>query len=372
MRNLFLRGGLIVALVAVCLGRDDQFGQTQAGDAPPPSAAGTRAGVLVLNSGQLVEGRLSQSAGGYQVDLPAGSYLVPFEQVQLAADDRHEAYLKLKAMRPNPTPAFQVALARWCMAWKLFKEARLELRGALIAEPDNQAARAMYAGLDQLMHSQPQPQLKTVPQPQPKTADGFQQEEPESLAGLSPESAKLFVIRIQPLLQNRCGNAACHAPPAGRDFQITHVRGRLNRQTLQNLESVLKFVDKTSPKDSPLLKTPTGTHGRIGRPIFLGSVGEQNLETLKDWVTQVAKDLGTDPKDNKNNKDNAKNDPFARRDPFDKEPDETLIRGTPEPAKPLSPEERTAQADDKLLDSILQNEQKDAFDPEEFNRKYGS
>ncbi len=289
MRNLILRGGLIVALLALVWGGKNPSSQAE-DDFLSPAKSDERAGVMVLKTGQLVEGRISPSPGGYLVELPKGSYMVPLERVSVVADDRHGAYKKLKATQPTPTPDFQVALARWCIAWKLYEEARVELRDALVAQPEHKEARQMYARLHQLMHPEQQAAIK----PKPKTAEGFQPSEPESLAGLSPETAKQYVIRVQPLLLNRCGNAGCHGPSSGQDFELTHIRGRLNKQTIANLEMVLKFVDVSSPEDSPLLTTPSGTHGKNGKPIFYGSTGEQNLETLKAWITQAAGELKGD------------------------------------------------------------------------------
>lgn len=361
MRNLIWRGGLAIALLAATWGRDGLFAQVQDDFLSPAPSAKEKASVMVLKTGQLVEGEISQSPGGYLVELPRGNYLVPLERVSVVAEDRHGAYQKLKATQPNPTPDFQVALARWCVAWKLYAEARVELRDALVADPSHQEARQMYAKLHQLMNPEPQ----AVTKPQPKTAEGFQEGDPESLAGLSPDTAKQYVTRVQPLLLNRCGNAGCHGPSSGQEFQLTHIRGGLNQQTIANLETVLKFVDLSSPEDSPLLTTPSGTHGKNGKPIFFGSTGEQNLQTLKDWVTKAAKELGADAPEKPN--------VFARQDPFDKTPDETLYQGMPEePDAQLTPKQQAAKAKEQLLDSILQSEQADAFDPDEFNRKYGN
>ncbi len=352
----------MVALLGACLWCGNRWIRADEAEVSPTASRGTRAGVLVLNTGQLVEGRLSQNAGGYVVDLPKGSFLVPFERISVVADDRHDAYEKLKATQPTPTPDFQVGLARWCIAWKLFDEARRELRDALIADPDHEEGRRMYAGLDRLLH--PERVAFAKPQPPAKTAEGFQKSEPESLAGLSPELARQYVIRVQPLLLNRCGNAACHGPASGQEFQITHVRRSMNRQTMQNLDNVLGFVDMSAPEESRLLKTLAGTHGRNRRPIFYGSAGEQNLETLKDWIAQVAKEQ------NAESKGKPVLNKYARLDQ-DLEPDETLIRGAPEAPKPTEPAERTEQQKERLLNSILENKQPDAFDPAEFNRKFG-
>ena len=362
MRNLIWRGGLAVALALAWISAENAWIRAQEEAPVSPVTKGARQGVLVLKSGQLVEGKLSQNAGGYLVELPKGSYLVPFERVSVAAKDGHEAYEKLKSLEPNPTPDFQVALARWCIAWKLHEEARLELRDALVADPEHKEARQMYVRLNQLMN----PQYQLPAKIKPKTKEGFQASDPESLAGLSPELARDYVIRVQPLLLNRCGNAGCHGPSSKQAFQISHIRRGLNKQTLENLDAVLKHVDLNAPDDSPLLKIPSGNHGRNGRPIFYGSAGEQNLQALKEWIAAVAEEQTDDapakPKPNA----------FARRNDSEETPDSTLYQGRPEEQNPKSPDELAEEAKDDLLDTILRSEQKDAFDPAEFNRKFGS
>jgi hypothetical protein len=361
MRNLSLRGGLILALLLAVWGTVISFGRAEEEFLTPAADTKSNAGVMVLKTGQLVEASISPCPGGYLVELPKGNYVVPLERVSVVADDRHGAYKKLKAAEPKLTPEFQVALARWCMAWKLYEEARIELRDALVADPEHQEARRMYAKLHQLLN--PEPPVATKPKAK---AQGPAASDPESLAGLSPETARLYVTRVQPLLLNRCGNAGCHGPNSEQEFRLTHIRGRLNKQTIANLETVLKYVDISAPEKSALLSTLTGTHGKNGKPIFYGSTGEENLETLNTWIAQAASEL----------KDEAPNQPnvFARQDPFDEKPDETLYQGMPEEPKPiaLTPEEKAEKEKEALLNSILESEQKDAFDPEEFNRKYGS
>jgi hypothetical protein len=230
-KTLLTTGVLIAALFGACAWWGTPSSQAEEDFLTAAATAGNRAGVLVLKTGQLVEGRISASAGGYLVELAKGNYLVPFERVQVVAETPHGAYEKLKAVEPNPTPAFQVALARWCIAWKLHQEARLELRDALIADPDHQEARQMYARLHQLMQPEQQPPAK----PEPKTKAGFQAADPESLAGLSPEAAREYVVRVQPVLLNRCGNAGCHAPSAEQDFVVKRRMQSISSPVLSNV-----------------------------------------------------------------------------------------------------------------------------------------
>jgi hypothetical protein len=58
----------------------------------------------------------------------------------------------------------------------------------------------------------------------------------------------------------------------------------------RNLAVTLRFIDPRSPERSPLLTVPQGNHGRAGRTIFSGPSGDEQLETLRTWVRQVARD----------------------------------------------------------------------------------
>ncbi len=370
MENLFLRCGLVIALFGFLLAWENPSATAQEEPFLQPVPNSTRMGVLVLKTGQIVEGRLSQNAGGYLVNLAKGSYLVPYARVSVVAENRHQAYEKLTEKQPNPTPAYRVAMARWCIAWKLYAEARIELRDALIADPEHKEALQMYSRLSHMINPEQQP-LETLV-PKSKTPDGFTPSEPESLEGLSPDLARQYVVRVQPIFLNRCGNAGCHSPSSEQKFQLTHIRRGLNQQTLKNLNAVLQYVDIDSPMKSELLTKASETHGGKARPIFYGTTGQKNLEAIKEWVAQVAKEKNGDSIPKSKPKGNVLAD-LVHRDSQSEEPqDKTLFLGQPEDQAPLSPKERENQEKEAILQDILRNESEDAFDPREFNRKFGS
>ncbi|HBL44823.1 MAG TPA: hypothetical protein DDZ90_15685 [Planctomycetaceae bacterium] len=61
---------------------------------PLPSVAQSETSLLLMKSGRMVSGEISESAGGYLVKNPTGSMVVPFESVLFEAKDLHEIYLK--------------------------------------------------------------------------------------------------------------------------------------------------------------------------------------------------------------------------------------------------------------------------------------
>ena len=252
---------------------------------PPPLV--NEPGVLVLKSGRAISGRISQNAGGFVVEQPHGSIVVPFEFTDFPASDLQDAIRKYHERTPNPTAGFHVNLAQWCLQHQLLDEARTELHAALVLEPHRQDARHMLRRLDALLDPPEAPAAEPAPIRQ---VAGFDVPEVTSLAGLDPEHARVFTERVQPILMNKCGNASCHGPAAENEFRLTRVRltgGAHRVHSERNLAVTLRYVDQQSPDRSPLLVVPQGNHGRAGRTIFNGPFAHDQLQTLREWVRGV-------------------------------------------------------------------------------------
>lgn len=252
---------------------------------PPPPVPPTRQQLLVLTSGRVVQGEISPTAGGYLVEFPQGRMLVPFTQVRLQARDLRDAYRKLRDSMPERTANAHVELAGWCLAHQLPDDARAELLAALELEPDRGSIRTMLRRLER-GGDDPPGEPAAAP-----AAESVKHPDAQSLAGLSRESAQQFVLRIQPLLVNKCGRAGCHDASAGNDFRLTQVRVGSGGQRLfteRNLAATLKFLNLDSPDRSPLLTAPQGNHGPAGAAIFSGSRGVDQWAALQHWVRQVA------------------------------------------------------------------------------------
>jgi hypothetical protein len=279
-----------VLIVLVCLaGRAAATeGLNVSPDVPPVPV--NQPGLLVLKSGRTIAGRISQSANGYTVDQVHGTIAVPFDLVEFFARDEREALRLFHKRTPNPTAGFHVRLAEWCLPYQLLAEARDELRAALLLEPHRGDARNLLRRLDALL--EPPPPVEAAARGRLEAA-GFDVPEATSLAGLSPESAREFTERVQPLLMNKCGNATCHGPAAENDFRLARVRltgGAHRVHSERNLAAVLEYIDRQNPNRSPLLTVSQGNHGRAGRTIFSGPFGAEQLETLRAWVLHVGRE----------------------------------------------------------------------------------
>jgi hypothetical protein len=328
----------------------------------------------VLKDGGLVGGRIRQESNGYLVEKPGGHFVVPYEMVYFRATDREDAYQKLKATIKKPTAATNLALARWCLTWQLHEHAEEELRAALDLEPDNAEARRMILRLASVLDPDGEPPVL----PEPKTDDGFEAQAARSLAGLSEETALLYTTRVQPILVNRCGNAACHGQTGGNPFSLVRVRtgrGSHRIHAERNLAAVLQYVDLKDPQQSRLIALPTSaTHGG-GEAVFGGAGGAANLETLREWVRMAAADLTGDPSQlQKSPAMIAAEDARIVREYNERPVQETRFSGNPDEPPPPTPEEvaRREQLDARrdVLQEALSNERPDAFDPAEFNRRF--
>ena len=257
--------------------------------------------LLVLQSGHVIEGRVSQSAGGYVVEKPNGRMLVPFRLVRFESANLAEAHKQMRKLYPDQNAQTKMSLAEWCLSQKMYAEAAGELRQALDLDMSNADARQMLDRVEALM-SHREANVVNAPPKIERTADGFRTQSSESLAGLSPDAIREFTSRIQPTLLNKCGNAMCHGRAGatveaadGNGFTLMHVRGgNGSRRTAmdKNLAQTLKYVNTANPKKSPLLTVPQGNHGMRGRNIFGGVNDDELLQTIQKWIERVAVDTG--------------------------------------------------------------------------------
>lgn len=346
---------------------------------PPPK-------ILVLHNGRIVDGRISQNAGGYMIEKPNGSMLVPFDRVQFGAQNRVDAYHKLRERITTPTSDALVGLARWCLAYQLYDEAAEQLREALERNPENGEARSILQKLEDLRNPE-RPIHRTAARTAPRTDDDFELPEVESLGGFSRHTAQEFITQIQPLLINKCGNASCHGGLTRREgFALSP--GRSNRGARvfaeRNLAAVVKYVDFETPDRSELLLAPRGAHGGA-RSVFFGTKGGEQAESLRQWVRTAAaeqraqrRSAASRPVLTQGDSANRASEPrsvfvdSAVIPASAQEEDSFQSENSPKSAETRPQRVETAkhafESTDRLT-KTLRESQPDPFDPTEFNRK---
>ena len=246
--------------------------------------------LLMLKTGRILSGMVSRNGGGYLVEQPNGRLQVGVDEVQFVVDNLREGYRKLRDSVVHPTPASHVDLATWCISHRLYDEAQDELKKSLKADPENEQARRLLQRLTDTMRVNLPP--AGIPSTPRKSAEGFLQPAVESLGGLSRETATQFTSRIQPLLLNKCGNAACHGMSSPNEFRLLTARigGNGSRQTTEkNLAETMRYIDLDDVAGSPLVNAGRNSHGGRGT-IFVGPAGAEQMKLLRAWALAVARE----------------------------------------------------------------------------------
>lgn len=266
------------------------------GDELPLRVAVPNNELLVLNDGQVVDGRLTPRTGGYDVAFPNGRMFISSDRIRFRASGMEDAYLKMRASIQNLTPTAHLEIARWCVANRLPGQARRELLDALHLDPDLEAAKRMLEGLlreqQRSAEAERMADAERTRQIIEDVNHGLPLPQRRSLGGLPKDMALVFTRNIQPLLSNKCGNARCHGARE-QGFRLTAVRGNSSAMIAeQNLAAVLNHLDLQNPERSPLLQATQGLHGGSRQLLFSGQTGGRQLDLLRDWVTRVSQDLG--------------------------------------------------------------------------------
>jgi len=265
----------------------------------PASASVAAEGVLVMRNGMVVTGRILKTGSDYEVHgLQGARAFYPGTHVKLCAASLTEAYAQLRenALKQHSANA-HILLAQWCLTNHLEGQARDELLDALKLEPDRDDARRMLRNAEETLEKGHAANSSSVvvnddPVRAARQSSGAA-DDAVSLGGLSRETALQFARRIQPLLMNNCTAAGCHGRDSQTGFRLYKISpGKYaNRHAAErNLAEVLECIDLKTPRSSRLLTAPRGKHGRRGRPVFVGTRGDEQFAELQKWVMAVARE----------------------------------------------------------------------------------
>ncbi len=343
--------------------------------ASPPASLAAKEGVLVMRTGAIIRGRILRSGEVFEVQTANGKMAVPQPLVKLQAENLTDAYEKLHdgALAQQSANA-HVLLAHWCLTNQLHAEAQTELHAALRLEPDREDARRLLRNAEDALQAGeapagsavvPDDPVRTARQAAPAAEDAV------SLGGLSREQALQFARRVQPLLVNNCTAAGCHgreSPTGFRLYKVTPGKDANRHAAERNLAEVLEWIDLKKPRASRLLTAPRGNHGRRGRPIFVGSRGDEQLVELEKWVLAVAAEGADRGKRDESDRRRRKTGGQASAGGDDRNPPggrtDTGLRDAPPVAKPF-PLGPSASGSSQPPPPAGQG---DPFDPAVFNR----
>lgn len=258
--------------------------------ADPPSW-GSQQGVLVLRTGRVLRGEITQVGDRFIVAIgDSDEIAVPVASVDLHCQSLDEAYRRRsERISRVGTVSAHLALADWCLSNELLPQAAEQLMAAQQLEPKN-AEVARFERRLQVAARQGEGTAPARPTPTPSGAVKLEQQVDldQFTRGLPSGTMEQFTSGIQPLLVNRCGASACHGPNAESSFRLARpAAGRLaaRRLTQRNLYASLQYVDKEKPLSSQLILQATQAHGK-SRQAPIDPRETESLRQLANWLTR--------------------------------------------------------------------------------------
>ena len=265
--------------------------------------------VVLLSNDAVMEGQLTSLANGYQIKTTNGVTLtLSLNDVAAICNSFQEIYeLKQFAILPNQ-PEKHLELARWCIKYELFDNAKKEVETAQTMLGNNtvtsmlkrQIETAKSASLLKSRFDEKLPQSSDV-----ENAEANKEEtkfvelngrQLDEIVQRVPQSVVSNYIRyIQSPIISGCTARGCHL---SNKTSLKLSRRSLNspvgrRMTQRNLITMIEWANRDHVETSELLQKSISAHGDLKEPVW--AADSRNYLWLKLWVTEVQKqriDLG--------------------------------------------------------------------------------
>jgi hypothetical protein len=291
-------GGLIAYLLAapVAITRADEF--------------------VLLDNGNVIQGKAVVIGPHVVVDRGDGNELkLDSRQVARIAPTVRELYEFRIGKRQLYDVSSHQEDARWCLRHGLYPEMEISLRAADELDPSHpetlRLRRKLQAtmvardaasgadGIDPNVYGEGiKGNFKIVEEPASPAKENSNDTNEDELAALNlpQETVAYYSSRIQPLLINRCGNSGCHRAPSESGFELSHMGTHVRpaaRMTRSNLVSLLRWIDRDNPNESPLLRYASEAHGGR-REAPLKRSDQATIDAIAVWVRHVSQWLEGD------------------------------------------------------------------------------
>ncbi len=303
-----LAAGLAAASISWAASRCDARPETPSSPtpAPSPSPSGPPT-VILLSSGKILQGELSEGDAGYILKQKLGPIPLAKRDVEGSFHSLREVYAYKRDRLAQGDPDEHMKLAQWCLSQGLKPEAKEQLAAVLALVEDHPTATAMIAKLDasaeRSARTDPDIVRSSVDVVTPDRPDEI---DPALLRGarrnvalgspvvfdlpppLAARRFQEFATFVHPELQRRC--ASCHHEQSDRKFQL--LQGKTARAQADgllqrtNLDAVLKFVDPRNPAKSELLVNAAMPHGGAKQAIYSGP-NQPGYRILATWVNAL-------------------------------------------------------------------------------------
>lgn len=256
--------------------------------------------ILLLKNERVLEGTIYRLGDFYQVRMGSESKVsIPSDQVAFVGKTKLEAYDFLRSQVETWTPGEHFQLTRWCLLNDLLDQATAHYQHVSKTHGHYVRVKQLGKELEQKLLEVPgfraylgmEPLKKEQPAVVTASATGGSKDKIQSVDILSttmhPEIAAAYSRRIQPILLNRCSQAACHGTMSKTGLMVKKPYAKeFARISTENLASVLKYVSRNSKEISPLLKFATTAHG-IQKQAAISVAETQILTEMSDWIQFV-------------------------------------------------------------------------------------
>lgn len=343
--------------------------------------------VLLKKTDRIMFGTVRLNGNYYEVEIADQSRVsIPREQVDFIGAGAEEVYQhKCRSItRWKTGDHFQ--LTRWCLQNRLLVHAIDHFAEVEKQSPNHPAVNQLGAELQQKILSDEQfrafaglPVLNTakaIATARPAAADRVSTASTNAKLTEHPQIAVYFNDRVQPILMNRCSQAACHGASSTNALRLFEPRGNAYvRVSSENMKRVLALIDPDESGTPKLLSYATKLHGAQRLPGI--AISESSLiDELKKWI-HFSQNPVVPAVAMQSPLPTSKLNPLA--------PGSTPLRSVPGsssqvefPAGTTRPAISEIDALDAQLNHILAKEKsipatpQDPFDPAEFNRQEDS
>lgn len=337
----------------------------------PPPGQGPKDLILVLLSGEVIQGEVSQLDDRYLVVLPTGRVFVPASNVEMVCNTLDEAYAFRRSRMGHGQAQDHAELAQWCERHGLEAAAREQLRIAKGLNPNHPIVGLVERRLATALESAEE----EVSDDPAISGEPTAQQLADFAAGLPQGTVESFTRVVQPLLLNRCATAGCHTDRSGNEFQLERSRPGTplsQTSTQRNLLATLKLVNSSAPGQSELLR-PTKCPHRLRTDATLSLSRTGQYKFLVAWVNLLAKRLPAQS--------------AAPALPAASELPQTIRSGSPVTPASYDSAAETESVADQLMEAVESAQSTsaelgretagefqgtDPFDPELFNKRYGT
>ncbi len=259
----------------------------------------TPGALLLKETDRVISGKIVQRGEFYEVEIATDSKVfIPLNKVAHFGKSLEDLYQTKRLAISQWSVGDHFQLSRWCMVNDLLDHAAehysetarrapshprvKQLASELADRISRDAEFRIFAGLPPLADPAQTRATKPNNSSPVVTASTF-----ESGGGNHPEITRRFVERVQPILMNRCSQAACHGGQSSSRMRLLEPYHRANTRTAsENLTNVLEQISLSTHALSPLEQYATRPHGTQTSPAI--ALTETGLLTeIRNWIDFV-------------------------------------------------------------------------------------